>query len=75
MSDGDGQLSIRDQARLLDAVLSKTVKHDGKVSSFTAVHVTADEVHHLTRLVDRLYVLARFEDQIRELVRWGRVGR
>ncbi|WP_026793165.1 hypothetical protein [Pleomorphomonas oryzae] len=66
-------LSIKQQADLLDGILTKTVMHNGTVASFTAVNVTADEVNQLTQLVNRLYILARFEEKIRELVKWGRV--
>lgn len=64
-------ITLRDQARLLDEVLSNTVLRGGEVARLSYVALTDVDVAKLTKLVDRLYIMAPYEGEIKDLVKWG----
>lgn len=61
-------LSIKEQAYLIEEIVSRCLMHDGSVSDENTMTMKRGDVEKLMHLAARLHRIAPFEDAIRRVV-------
>lgn len=62
-------LSILQQAQFVDEIARRCVMSNGSVAGETFVLLTAEDARHMADLARRLFLIAPYEQEIRDMVK------